>query len=48
MLSIFRTLCWRFMDFVHRDRSLGFGGSDGDAKHMSTAWIQDQKRHASW
>jgi len=48
MLAFLRILYWRFRDFVHRDRSLGFGGDKGDAHHMSMAWIHEKKRDASW
>lgn len=48
MFGLLRTLYWRLRDFAHRDRTLGFAGDKGDARHMSAIWIHEKKRDASW
>lgn len=48
MLSLFKMWYWRITDFVHKDRTLGFSASAGDAHHMSMNWIYDKRRDAAW
>jgi len=47
VIIILRTLFWRLAEWLHRDRSLGFGADKGDMHHMSLSWIQEKKRDAS-
>lgn len=47
MITFVLALLRRFNEWVHKDRSLGFGADKGDLHHMSVSWIREQKRDTS-